>query len=211
MVERITRAHPVAGGLYKGTAVALLLGGLCALMLVAGASVASQGDSENNNCCYSADWACSTQNEWNEGYYAFVNGQCVVAPSISASEDEASQGAPAAASVSGSDNCCYNADWRCTTQTEWVEGFYSARSNTCHIMPAVWAADATPSVQATESPRRQGGGSEEDAQINSGYESVKVFDADGNELSQEEAGVIIRRPTRQELCDAGLLEYCDED
>lgn len=213
MMERITRARLVCAGLFTRKAVAVLLGGVCAFILVAGALVVgSQGDSGTNNCCDRADWSCNTQTEWDEGYYAFLNGQCVVAQSESVSQEEPSQSATATAtapaSVATSGNCCNNAGWRCTTQTEWDEGFYSARNNTCHLMPAVWAADATPSVQATatEGPSRRRSGSSEHEVI-SGYDDVEVYDQDGNIVDD----VVVRRPTRQELCDAGLQEFCDEE
>ncbi len=211
MVERFTRVGLVGGGLYTRMAVALLLGGLCAFMLVAAALVVgSQGASEGNNCCDRAGWSCNTQNEWDEGYYAFVNGQCAVAQPESLSQEEPPQSATATAtalpSVAIAGNCCNNAGWRCTTQTEWNEGYYSARNNTCHLMPTVWAADATPSATATERPRRQRSTSSEHGRI-SGYDDVKVYDQDGNEVDD----VVVRRPTRQELCDAGLEEFCDEE
>ena len=218
MLERVTRAHLVCAALFTRTAVAVLLGGVCAFMLVAGALVeGSQGDSGTNNCCDRADWACSTQNEWDEGYYAFVNGQCAVAQPESVPQEEPSQSATATAtapaSVGTSGNCCNNAGWRCTTQTEWDEGYYSARNNTCHLMPTVWAADATPSGQATEeseqtsSRRRSRSRTSSEEEVWNPYADVKVYDQYGNETDDVE----VRLPTDQELCDAGLEEFCDEE
>ena len=79
----------------------------------------------NNNCCYGA-WQCRADQEWQDGYWAFQNGQCAAAQP---SQTQSSPLAPAAA-ASPVDNCCF-VDRQCASDQEWIDGYYAYQNGQC--------------------------------------------------------------------------------
>lgn len=70
-----------------------------------------------DNCCY-VDRQCQTDQEWENGYWAFQNGQCVV-PAQNTS-----------APSSNVDNCCF-IGWQCHNDDDWSRGYHAFRNNQC--------------------------------------------------------------------------------
>lgn len=85
---------------------------------------AGSAGSDINNCCY-VDRQCSTDQEWENGYWAFQNGQCQAPTSIS------QPGAPEPAATSQvNDNCC-GIDRQCHSKQEWVDGYWAYQRGQC--------------------------------------------------------------------------------
>ncbi len=70
-----------------------------------------------DNCCF-VDRQCQTDQEWQDGWWAFKNGQCAApAPSSSATS----------ANV---DNCCF-IGWQCHNDDDWSRGYQAFQNNQC--------------------------------------------------------------------------------
>ena len=76
-----------------------------------------------DNCCF-LDRQCSSQEEWESGYWAFQNQQCAVQPIPASPKSSASQSAPSV------DNCCF-ASLRCASDQDWQRGYLAYQRNQC--------------------------------------------------------------------------------
>ncbi|MCY4063942.1 MAG: hypothetical protein OXG53_16335 [Chloroflexi bacterium] len=89
------------------------------LILLAALLLSSATSAQVNNCCF-VDRQCATYEEWNAGYYAFQNGQCV-APS---------QPAFRRSTPAQIDNCCFGG-WQCGADDEWTSGYFAFQHDHC--------------------------------------------------------------------------------
>ena len=84
-----------------------------------------QTPSNIDNCCF-IDRQCSTDHEWESGYWAFQNNQCgaQVSPLILESSAVSSD------STAIVDNCC-QIGWNCNNYHDWQTGFIAFHTNQC--------------------------------------------------------------------------------
>ena len=88
-----------------------------------------------DNCC-GIDRQCSTEKEWNDGYWAYQDGQCAApAQSNASAPAQSNASASPASSSSGStasqiDNCCF-IDTQCSTDQEWTDGYWAYQNGQC--------------------------------------------------------------------------------
>ena len=97
-----------------------------------------------DNCCF-IDRQCNTNQEWDAGYWAFQNNQCV-APAQSPAQPQSPAQSPAPTTnttTSNIDNCCF-VDRQCTTEAEWSNGYLAFQNNQCKA-PAGSSGTVTPS------------------------------------------------------------------
>ena len=87
-----------------------------------GTSSQTRTSSNIDNCCF-VDRQCATDQQWEDGYWAYQNGQCAAQTSSQAVS-------PVSSESSDIDNCCF-AGWQCTTEQEWINGYHAHRSNQC--------------------------------------------------------------------------------
>ncbi|MDE2949382.1 MAG: SH3 domain-containing protein [Chloroflexota bacterium] len=78
-----------------------------------------------DNCCF-VDRQCNTAADWENGYWAFQNGQCA-APAPSQPQTSAQPVSNVPAQV---DNCCF-VDRQCHTEADWADGFYAYQNGQC--------------------------------------------------------------------------------
>ncbi|MCY4072881.1 MAG: SH3 domain-containing protein [Chloroflexi bacterium] len=84
-----------------------------------------------DNCCF-VDRQCNTDQDWNDGYWAFQNGQCAApAQTQPQTQPQASTQPVAASPPVGVDNCCF-LNWQCTTDEQWRSGFQAYSTNQCN-------------------------------------------------------------------------------
>lgn len=70
-----------------------------------------------DNCCF-VDRQCHSDQDWEDGYWAFSKGQCAApAQSISAAPPNA-------------DNCCF-IGWQCHNDYDWLRGYQAFQNNQC--------------------------------------------------------------------------------
>ena len=97
----------------------------------------TQSSSPSDNCC-NIDRQCSSEKQWIDGYYAFLNGQCA-APPLPPTQISV---APA----SDVDNCCF-VDRQCQSDWDWTVGFYAFRNGQCGA-----STQAAASMSQAQSP-----------------------------------------------------------
>ena len=140
--------------------------------------------SQIDNCCF-VDRLCESDEQWTSGYWAYQNNQC---PGAQNSQSQPRAQEPASEAV---DNCCF-IGWQCSTDEEWVLGYWAYQANSQCPAPAQQGRqtrDSDKLVSETYDPATRG----YTWTYEGGFEAT------------------IRRPTRQELCDAGLVEFCDDE
>ena len=110
-----------------------------------GSSSGSSGHKawSNNNCCYDY-WQCRTDQEWQDGYWAFQNGQCEAGQTPAASPISPTASTPV-------DNCCF-VDRQCASDQEWIDGYYAYQNGQC-------AADGQSQTPASSSASTLGASS----------------------------------------------------
>ena len=89
------------------------------------AQPASNVPAQVDNCCF-VDRQCTSDQDWENGYWAFQNGQCA-APAQPQAQTPAQPVSNVPAQV---DNCCF-VDRQCNTPADWENGFYAFRDNQC--------------------------------------------------------------------------------
>ncbi len=78
-----------------------------------------------DNCCQ-VNRQCATNQDWVDGYHAFLRKECPVGQSsASVPSTQPVPAAPAAV-----DNCCY-LGWECQTNAQWSNGYQAYQSNQC--------------------------------------------------------------------------------
>ena len=90
-----------------------------------------------DNCCF-VDWQCHTPADWENGYYAFRDGQCP-APAQSQPQTPTQPVRNIPANV---DNCCF-VDRQCHTPADWENGYYAFRDNQCPASAGAQQRSAT--------------------------------------------------------------------
>lgn len=148
-----------------------------------------------DNCCHLPGRHCQSDSEWQQGYHDFVNNQCE--PSAAAGQSETTeQPTPTPAPAPADDgqdtqdepnNCCFIA-WSCTDRDEWISGYYARLAGNSCTTESQQSYSPT-AQQRAEARARQ---SAPDAEPTAIHYTTPV----------EIGGVIIRRPTEEELQDA---------
>ena len=87
--------------------------------IVLGAAALAGSADDIDNCCF-VDRQCSSDQEWNDGYWAFQNNQCPAT-----AQSQPTGGAPAQV-----DNCCF-VDRLCNSDQEWTDGYWAYQNNQC--------------------------------------------------------------------------------
>ena len=161
------------------------------------ASSASQPSDDIDNCCF-VDRQCATDEEWVAGYWAFQNNECA-APAQQRQSTAAQTPGQSGASQEV-DNCCF-IGWQCSTDEEWVSGYWAYQANNQCVLPSQQQRDS-------RQPQSSSG-------------SVKItYDPPTRGITWEYEGgftVTIRRPTQEELCEAlkreglPLLPECEDN
>ncbi len=118
----------------KRILVALILG------IVSFIPAAAQVD----NCCF-VDRQCNNAQDWENGYWAFQNGQCAA----SAPAQPQSPAQPASNIPAGVDNCC-QVDRQCHTEADWTNGYWAFQNGQC-AAPAQTQSPAQPASNAPTS------------------------------------------------------------
>ena len=85
----------------------------------------SQTSSQIDNCCF-VDRQCNSDAEWNNGYWAFQNNQCV-APSQTQTRTSSQ---PVNTGPSQIDNCCF-VDRQCQSDQQWSDGYFAYQNGQC--------------------------------------------------------------------------------
>ncbi|MDE2857949.1 MAG: SH3 domain-containing protein [Chloroflexota bacterium] len=80
-----------------------------------------------DNCCF-VDRQCNTPADWDNGYWAFQNGQCA-APAPSQPQTSAQPVSNVPAQV---DNCCF-VDRQCQSDADWTDGYLAYLNNQCPV------------------------------------------------------------------------------
>ena len=162
----------------------------------------------DSNCCHIPGSNCQTENEWIQGYYDGVNGLCQTTIVVGQS-DATPQSTPAPASAQSGDtslignNCCYNG-WTCTSNEQWISGYYARQAGDACTTESQTTYQPTARHQADNQARNARSSNTEIRVLPDDYEGPITYNT-----PVQYRGVIIRRATPEELCDAGLLEYCD--
>ena len=89
------------------------------------APMQTQSDVNIDNCCF-VDRQCKSDQEWQDGYWAYQNGQC--AAPAQAQPGKSTQ--PAVNQSSQIDNCCF-AGWHCVSNEDWVNGYHAYQAKQC--------------------------------------------------------------------------------
>ena len=84
--------------------------------------------SEVNNCCF-VDRQCTTDKEWEAGYWAYQDKQCS-APAAPAVSNIVAQQQQTTVAPSEVNNCCH-IGWDCQTEDEWIHGYKTYQSDQC--------------------------------------------------------------------------------
>ena len=101
-----------------------------------------------NNCC-SVDRQCTTDEEWDKGYYAFQNGQCAAPADQQQQASSSSQPTSTSAQAEEVDNCCFE-DWQCTTDTQWFIGYHAFQYNQCSAPVDVPRQPSSPTQEESQ-------------------------------------------------------------
>ncbi|MDE2950843.1 MAG: SH3 domain-containing protein [Chloroflexota bacterium] len=90
----------------------------------------AQPASNIDNCCF-VDRQCNTDQDWNDGYWAFQNGQCAApAQTRPQTQPQASTQPVAASPPVGVDNCCF-VDRHCQSDQDWDDGYWAFQNGLC--------------------------------------------------------------------------------
>ena len=81
--------------------------------------------SQIDNCCF-VDRQCNNDQQWEEGYWAYQNGQCA-AP---AQSQTGTSGQPTATVNGQIDNCCF-VDRQCNSDQQWLDGYWAFQNGHC--------------------------------------------------------------------------------
>ena len=157
-----------------------------------------QQQTEINNCCF-VDRQCDTEDEWTSGYWAFQNNQC-----------EAPAGSQTQSQTRGTvseeaNNCCF-IGWHCDTDEEWRSGYWAFQHDQCDA-PQQWQEVQWPQLQHQQRQQQQ-------RSQNAMYPVSRTYDPYTGTTVFTYAGgeqIIVRKPTREELCNAGLADFCDDE
>ncbi len=98
---------------------------------------AAQPASNIDNCCF-VDRQCHNAQDWENGYWAFQNGQCA-APAGSQPQTSTQPVSSVPAQV---DNCCF-VDRQCNTDAEWADGYHAFQNNQCPVSTGAQLGAAT--------------------------------------------------------------------
>ncbi|MDE2821188.1 MAG: SH3 domain-containing protein [Chloroflexota bacterium] len=86
---------------------------------------ASNVPAQVDNCCF-VDRQCQSAQDWENGYWAYQNGQCAAsAPSQPQTSAQPVSNVPAQV-----DNCCF-VDRQCNTPADWENGYHAFRDGQC--------------------------------------------------------------------------------
>ncbi len=85
---------------------------------------ASNVPEQVDNCCF-VDRQCHSAQDWENGYWAFQNGQCAAAGSQARTSSQ-----PVSAPPADIDNCCF-VDRLCQTDQQWAAGYHAFQNNEC--------------------------------------------------------------------------------
>jgi len=73
-----------------------------------------------DNCCF-VDRQCVADGQWEDGYWAYQQGQCLAQPpAVSSAPQQTSQ----------FDNCCF-VDRQCNTDAQWMDGYRAYQLGQC--------------------------------------------------------------------------------
>ena len=86
---------------------------------------ASNVPAQVDNCCF-VDRQCNTPADWENGYWAYQNGQCA-APAQPQAQTPAQPVSNVPAQV---DNCCF-VDRQCNTPADWENGYWAFQNGQC--------------------------------------------------------------------------------
>ncbi|MDE2821189.1 MAG: SH3 domain-containing protein [Chloroflexota bacterium] len=89
------------------------------------AAPANVSPAQVDNCCF-VDRQCNNAQDWDNGYWAFQNGQCA-APAPSQPQTSAKPVSNVPAQV---DNCCF-VDRQCQSDADWTDGYHAFQNNQC--------------------------------------------------------------------------------
>ncbi|MCY3833663.1 MAG: SH3 domain-containing protein [Chloroflexi bacterium] len=90
-----------------------------------GAQPSAPASAEIDNCCF-VDRQCASQQEWENGYWAFQNHQCP-APAQPLAVNART---PASQIAAGVDNCCF-LGMHCASENDWLRGYAAFQRNQC--------------------------------------------------------------------------------
>ena len=86
-----------------------------------------------DNCCF-VDRQCQSAQDWENGYWAFQNGQCAAPsqpqPQTPAQPQTSAQ--PVSNVPAQVDNCCF-VDRQCHTDADWTDGYHAFQNNQCPV------------------------------------------------------------------------------
>lgn len=157
-----------------------------------------QQQSDINNCCF-VDRQCDSDEEWTSGYWAFQNNQCEMPT------DSPTQSQTRGTASDGNNNCCF-LGWQCDSDEKWRSGFYAFQHDQC---------DAQQQWQEVQWPQLKQQQQQQQQSSSEGLKPIKVTHNPYTGVSKyeyEDGGVIIvRPPTREEMCNAGVVEFCDDE
>ena len=106
--------------------------------VVSGAQPETAAGLEIDNCCF-VNRACTTQDEWQSGYWAFQNNECPAQSVVPVSVSQT----PASQSPSVVDNCCF-VDRQCNTDAEWMDGYWAYQRGQCAAQPVAVSSSTQP-------------------------------------------------------------------
>ena len=86
-----------------------------------------QTSAQIDNCCF-VDRLCSSDSEWNNGYFAYQNGQCAAPTQTQTQTQTSTQTTSTGPSLI--DNCCY-VDRQCNSDEQWTSGYFAYQNGQC--------------------------------------------------------------------------------
>ena len=92
-----------------------------------------------DNCCF-VDRQCNTPADWESGYWAFQNGQCVAPVQSQSSAAQPVSNVPAQA-----DNCCF-VDRQCHSAQDWESGYWAFQNGQCPVTTVAQSGAAASSA-----------------------------------------------------------------
>ncbi len=99
------------------------MAGWLAMTRIADAPAAPAADVDN--CCF-LDRQCSSDHDWEAGYWAYQNMEC----GAPAQTGGASTPAPVSETPADVDNCCF-LDWFCQSDEDWNRGYFAYQEGQC--------------------------------------------------------------------------------
>lgn len=85
-------------------------------------------EADIDNCCF-VDRQCGTDQEWEDGYWAYQNNECS-APTEPAVSNVAPPPQQTTVAPSEVNNCCH-IGWDCQTEAEWIHGYNAYQIDQC--------------------------------------------------------------------------------